>query len=63
MIQYWVDEGELHDPFDEFFVQRTYRDPSGNPWTSKYFIHVSMAPAYCEKELLKKVIYIHIFVK
>lgn len=51
MIKTWMIEGELNDPFKEFFVDC---DPSVSDeklWTDKYKLNFSMIPSFLTQEL------------
>ncbi|KAI9270462.1 Spc98 family-domain-containing protein [Phascolomyces articulosus] len=55
MLQRWIYEGELDDPYQEFFVAC---DPSVSEeelWQSKYTIRENMIPSFISSELAQKI--------
>ncbi|KAI9247542.1 Spc98 family-domain-containing protein [Sporodiniella umbellata] len=55
MIQSWVYEGELDDPFEEFFVACNVDAPQQEMWKNKYSIREDMLPSFISKELALKI--------
>nr|KAJ3421485.1 Gamma-tubulin complex component 3 [Polyrhizophydium stewartii] len=55
MLQRWIYEGELEDPFGEFFVTIDPSADDSNLWRSKYLLNYEMVPAFISKPLAKKV--------
>lgn len=55
MLKRWIYEGELEDPFDEFFVAIDPAVEDGNLWRSKYTMRHDMVPLFLHKALVKKV--------
>ena len=51
MVQDWVSQGQLSDPFDEFFVIEGGEDA----WRSKYSICADMIPSFISSSLAKKI--------
>lgn len=56
MLQRWIYEGELDDPYREFFVACDPTVPEDELWQSKYSIHEDMIPSFISGELAQKVI-------
>ncbi|CAG8543918.1 14495_t:CDS:10 [Acaulospora morrowiae] len=54
MLQRWIYEGELEDPFEEFFVACN-PDVEEDLWQSKYYIRSDMRPAFISELLDKKI--------
>lgn len=55
MLQRWVYEGELDDPYGEFFVACDPMVSEEELWQSKYSIRKDMIPSYISNELAQKV--------
>eukprot|EP00842_Homolaphlyctis_polyrhiza_P005168 jgi/Hompol1/5652/HPOL_004606-RA len=55
MLKRWIYEGELEDPFGEFFVTIDPTADNNNLWRAKYAIEHSMVPAFISKALAKKI--------
>lgn len=55
MLQRWIYEGELDDPYREFFVACDPTVPEDELWQSKYSIHEDMIPSFISGELAQKV--------
>lgn len=55
MIQRWIFQGELDDPFGEFFVAVNPLSEDDNLWRSKYTIRSEMVPSFINKILAKKI--------
>ncbi|CAG8455169.1 7996_t:CDS:10 [Acaulospora colombiana] len=54
MLQRWIYEGELEDPFEEFFVACN-PDVEEDLWQSKYYIRSDMRPTFISELLDKKI--------
>ncbi|CAG8494216.1 9687_t:CDS:10 [Diversispora eburnea] len=55
MLQRWIYEGELDDPFEEFFVSCDPNVQEEDLWRSKYSILKDMQPTFISELLAKKV--------
>ncbi|KAM0429318.1 hypothetical protein ACHAPT_006533 [Fusarium lateritium] len=62
ILRHWIYDGELSDPFQEFFVreQASNKDPSkakgaGNVWEDKYEIAKDMIPSIITQDFAQKV--------
>ncbi|KAJ4309489.1 Microtubule-nucleating Tub4p (gamma-tubulin) complex component [Fusarium piperis] len=62
ILRHWIYDGELSDPFQEFFVreQAASKDPSkakgtGNVWEDKYEIATDMIPSIITQDFAQKV--------
>ncbi|ORZ02633.1 Spc98 family-domain-containing protein [Syncephalastrum racemosum] len=55
MLQRWVYEGELDDPYGEFFVACDPMVSEEELWQSKYSIRKDMIPSYISNELAQKI--------
>ncbi|GAN07895.1 gamma-tubulin complex component 3 [Mucor ambiguus] len=55
MLERWVYEGELDDPYEEFFVACDRTVPEEELWQSKYTMREDMLPAFLSKELAHKI--------
>ncbi|KAM0557228.1 hypothetical protein ACHAPJ_005492 [Fusarium lateritium] len=62
ILRHWIYDGELSDPFQEFFVreQSPNKDPSkvkgaGNVWEDKYEIATDMIPSIITQDFAQKV--------
>ncbi|KAI8983447.1 Spc98 family-domain-containing protein [Pilobolus umbonatus] len=55
MLQRWVYEGELDDPYDEFFVACDEEVSDDQLWQSKYSIREGMLPSFISKEIAQKI--------
>eukprot|EP00803_Ostreobium_quekettii_P003739 evm.model.scf_156.5 EVM.evm.TU.scf_156.5 scf_156:43972-47321(-) len=63
MIKQWVFEGELYDPYQEFFVQDSGGlsqgmdpPPSVDLWRDGYHINYAMLPAYVSEQLARQIL-------
>lgn len=56
MIRAWMTEGELQDPFGEFFVCADASVPLEDLWTSMYSLEVEMVPRFLTLELARKIL-------
>lgn len=55
MLERWVYEGELDDPYEEFFVACDRTVPEEELWQSKYTLREDMLPTFLSKELAHKI--------
>ncbi|CAO0790021.1 unnamed protein product [Mucor circinelloides] len=55
MLERWVYEGELDDPYEEFFVACDRTVPEEELWQSKYTMREDMLPTFLSKELAHKI--------
>jgi gamma-tubulin complex component 3 len=51
MIKTWMIEGEINDPFREFFVDTDPNVPDDKLWTQKYSLNPIMIPSFLTNEL------------
>ena len=51
MIKTWMIEGEINDPFREFFVDTDPNIPDDKLWTQKYSLNAIMIPSFLSNEL------------
>merc|ERR1719159_2052002 len=56
MVRAWMTEGELRDPFGEFFVCADASVPIEELWTRTYSLEVEMVPCFMPMELARKVL-------
>jgi gamma-tubulin complex component 3 len=56
MIKTWMIEGELNDPFQEFFVSMNPDVPDDLIWTNKYELKHDMIPSFLTNELARKIL-------
>ncbi len=49
-------EGEINDPFREFFVDTDPNVSDEKLWTSKYKLNFIMIPSFLSNELAKKIL-------
>ena len=56
MIKTWMIEGEINDPFNEFFVLTDPNIPDDKLWKSKYTLNYIMIPSFLSNELAKKIL-------
>ncbi|KAJ3043517.1 Gamma-tubulin complex component 3 [Rhizophlyctis rosea] len=55
MLRRWIYEGELEDPFDEFFVAVDMNADDGNLWRAKYTLRYDMVPSFLSRAVAKKI--------
>lgn len=60
MLIKWIYEGELDDPFGEFFVGNNLNADSDNVWKSRYLFKKDMLPSFLPETLAMKVFHPHI---
>lgn len=56
MIKTWMIEGELNDPFQEFFVCMDPEVPDNLIWTNKYDLKHAMIPSFLTNDLAHKIL-------
>eukprot|EP00929_Paragymnodinium_shiwhaense_P013237 TRINITY_DN121102_c0_g1_i1.p1 TRINITY_DN121102_c0_g1~~TRINITY_DN121102_c0_g1_i1.p1 ORF type:complete len:982 (+),score=147.43 TRINITY_DN121102_c0_g1_i1:403-2946(+) len=56
MVRAWMTEGELRDPYGEFFVCADTTVPLEDLWTSMYFLDVEMVPCFVDLDLARKIL-------
>ncbi|KAI7906548.1 Spc98 family-domain-containing protein [Cokeromyces recurvatus] len=55
MLERWVNEGELDDPYGEFFVACDATVSEEELWQAKYTLRENMLPSFLSKELAHKI--------
>lgn len=55
MLQRWIYEGELEDPYNEFFVACDASVQEEELWLRKYSMRNDMLPSFISKALAQKV--------
>src|SRR5438046_9838374 len=69
MLKTWIYEGQLHDPFQEFFVRDTSppetktrynntQTPKSSAWEGRYSSEESLVPVFIGERVSKKVLLI-----
>ncbi|KAI9206326.1 Spc98 family-domain-containing protein [Polychytrium aggregatum] len=60
MLKRWIYEGELEDPYEEFFIAFSSPDlvDHENHWRTKYSIRLEMVPAFINSAVAKKILLI-----
>ena len=58
MINKWVFEGELDDPFGDFFVAATNapRGDSFDLWADGYMLRLHLVPTFISEDLARKIL-------
>lgn len=56
MMRVWMTEGELQDPFGEFFVCADASVPLEELWTRMYSMDVEMVPSFLSLDLARKIL-------
>ncbi|CAG9335595.1 unnamed protein product [Blepharisma stoltei] len=56
MIQQWMLEGEINDPYHEFFVSTNLATPDDRLWTQKYSLNTEMVPSFFTPQLANKIL-------
>lgn len=56
MVRAWMTEGELRDPFGEFFVCADAAVQLEDLWQRMYFLEVEMVPCFVPLELARKIL-------
>lgn len=55
MLKRWISEGELDDPYGEFFVAIDPSVTEEELWQRKYTLRADMLPPFISPELAQKV--------
>ncbi|BFZ64754.1 Microtubule-nucleating Tub4p (gamma-tubulin) complex component [Saitoella coloradoensis] len=55
MLCRWIYDGELLDPYEEFFVRDAEPNQRGAVWNGKYVLQTAMIPGFMSEALAKKV--------
>jgi gamma-tubulin complex component 3 len=55
MLERWVYEGELDDPYDEFFVACDNSVSKDTLWQNKYTLRQDMLPSFLSQEVALKI--------
>lgn len=55
MLRHWMVEGQLEDPFHEFFIAAEHKISDEDMWHSKYRIESLLLPSFINSSLAKKV--------
>ncbi len=56
MIQQWMLQGEINDPYFEFFIETDYTVTDDRLWTHKYKLNYIMIPTFLTNQLAKKIL-------
>lgn len=56
MIKVWMIEGEINDPYREFFVEMDPSVPDEKLWTEKYRMNYVMIPTFLTNGLARKIL-------
>ena len=56
MIRDWMEQGSIHDPHNEFFVNGDMLVPLEQLWTKRYRIDTQNVPSYMPLSLAKKIL-------
>ena len=56
MIKQWMIEGEINDPFQEFFVEMDPLVGADKLWTEKYKLNYIMIPSFLSNSLAHKIL-------
>lgn len=56
MIRAWMTEGELQDPFGEFFVCADASVPLDDLWNRMYSLEIEMVPSFLTLDLARKIL-------
>lgn len=56
MIKTWMIEGEINDPFREFFIDTDPNVTDDKLWTQKYSLNYVMIPSFLSNELAIKIL-------
>jgi gamma-tubulin complex component 3 len=56
MIKQWMIEGDINDPFEEFFVEINPLTTDEKLWTEKYRLNYIMIPSFLTNQLAKKIL-------
>ncbi|GAM85635.1 hypothetical protein ANO11243_036420 [Dothideomycetidae sp. 11243] len=58
MLQHWMFSGELHDPYQEFFVSEnsdSEESSASSIWTDKYILNETLIPSFLSAAIAKKI--------
>jgi len=58
MLRRWMVDGQLEDPFHEFFIVADNQVPDDDMWRSKYHIEQSLLPLFMSDDLAKQILLI-----
>jgi len=58
MLRRWMVDGQLEDPFHEFFIVADSAVPEEDMWRSKYHIEQSLLPLFISDDLAKQILLI-----
>jgi len=56
MIRTWMTEGEIQDPYEEFFVCANSSVPLESLWTDMYSLDIEMVPCFIPLDLARKIL-------
>lgn len=56
MVRSWMLEGEINDPYCEFFIETDPLVSDERLWTDKYKLNHIMIPAFMSNELANKIL-------
>lgn len=56
MIKTWMIEGEINDPFQEFFVEQDLNVPDERLWNEKYKMNIQMIPSFLTYSLAQRIL-------
>ena len=56
MIKTWMIEGEINDPYREFFVDTDQSVPDDKLWLHKYSLNPIMIPSFINNQLVTKIL-------
>jgi gamma-tubulin complex component 3 len=56
MIKTWMLEGELNDPYQEFFVVMDPTVPDSRLWTDKYSLNYQMIPSFLTHDIALQIL-------
>mmetsp|Transcript_31542 Transcript_31542/g.48225 ORF Transcript_31542/g.48225 Transcript_31542/m.48225 type:complete len:96 (+) Transcript_31542:642-929(+) len=55
MIKNWMIEGEINDPFSEFFIDTDPTVSDDKLWTQKFSLNYIMIPSFLSNDLAAKI--------
>lgn len=56
MILSWILDGDLQDPFEEFFIEQIHNVPNETLWHKRYKLRKSMLPSFVSTQLGEKIL-------
>jgi gamma-tubulin complex component 3 len=56
MIKDWMLDGEINDPYQEFFIEQNQQVSDDRLWTEKYRLNYIMIPSFFSNELAKQIL-------